>query len=216
MLVNLTCGRNPWKRASATTDETFRAFVKNPDFLASILPLTPEMNYIIRRIFQLDPLNRISLPELRHLVSQCPRFTTTEEEDDDIHDVETLVPRPQTPSIDYNSFEAPITPSTPHHGRAAFYKTKGIAHLPPLTPISPVTHRPRQHYDSCSSIASFDSLASHDQRELAHPPRIASEYLNETAAKYHHGFPDDIYNAPLPQPKMYNPVPQYCQQYAMA
>ncbi|KAJ9190752.1 hypothetical protein DTO166G4_921 [Paecilomyces variotii] len=76
ILVNLTCGRNPWKRASPE-DSTFRAFLKDPEFLRTILPLTPELNYILRRIFECDPVKRITIPELRTLIMECPAFTTT-------------------------------------------------------------------------------------------------------------------------------------------
>ena len=168
MLVNLTCGRNPWKRASVSTDETFRAFVKNPDFLASILPLSDELNYILRRIFQLDPAKRISLSELRHLIVHCPSFTRQEEyedeeqeeemtlasedeimtsAEDDIAMVEATLARPQTPppsvghvsSRTSASCHAPATPCTPNSGRAGFYKTRhGNTAQPPPTPISPL------------------------------------------------------------------------------
>jgi serine/threonine protein kinase len=76
MLVNLTCGRNPWKKASPE-DSTFRAFLKDPDFLSTILPISPEMNSILRRVFECDPRRRISLQELRELIVACPRLTTT-------------------------------------------------------------------------------------------------------------------------------------------
>lgn len=75
VLVNLTCGRNPWKRAS-TEDSTFRAYLRDPGFLSSILPLSPELDSILRRIFECDPLKRITIPELRELILRCPRFTT--------------------------------------------------------------------------------------------------------------------------------------------
>lgn len=74
VLVNLTCGRNPWKRASAE-DSTFRAYLRDPNFLSSILPLSPELDAILRRIFECDPLKRITIPELRELIIRCPRFT---------------------------------------------------------------------------------------------------------------------------------------------
>jgi serine/threonine protein kinase len=73
--VNLTCGRNPWKKASLE-DSTFRAFFKNSDFLKTILPLSPELNEILKRIFEIDPQKRITLPELRHAMYNCPRLTT--------------------------------------------------------------------------------------------------------------------------------------------
>lgn len=76
MLVNLTCGRNPWKRASME-DSTFRAYLKDPFFLKSILPLSTEMVCILSRVFERDPAKRITIPELRQLILECPRFTET-------------------------------------------------------------------------------------------------------------------------------------------
>ncbi|OOQ87104.1 hypothetical protein PEBR_18808 [Penicillium brasilianum] len=75
ILVNLTCGRNPWKRASLE-DSTYRAYRRDPSFLQSILPLSTEVTAILNRIFELDPSKRITLPELRSLILECPRFTT--------------------------------------------------------------------------------------------------------------------------------------------
>lgn len=75
ILVNLCCGRNPWKKASCQ-DPTFCAYLKDPDFLSSILPISPELNTILRCIFDCNPTRRISIPELRVLVVDCPRFTT--------------------------------------------------------------------------------------------------------------------------------------------
>lgn len=74
ILVNLTCGRNPWKRASVE-DSTFQAYLKDPFFLKTILPLSSEMVSILSRVFELDPMKRISIPELRQLILECPRFT---------------------------------------------------------------------------------------------------------------------------------------------
>ncbi|MCJ1350560.1 MAG: hypothetical protein MMC33_000541 [Icmadophila ericetorum] len=74
ILVNLTCGRNPWKRASSD-DATFRAYLRNSRFLSSILPLSPELDVILRRIFEVNPEKRITIPELRDLIVRCPRFT---------------------------------------------------------------------------------------------------------------------------------------------
>jgi serine/threonine protein kinase len=74
ILVNLTCGRNPWKRASME-DSTFQAYFKDPFFLKTILPLSDEMVCILSRVFELNPSKRISVPELRQLILECPRFT---------------------------------------------------------------------------------------------------------------------------------------------
>ena len=73
-MVNLTCGRNPWKRA-CVEDSTFRAYLKDRQFLRTILPLSPELDAILGRVFECDPLQRISLQELRDLIVACPRLT---------------------------------------------------------------------------------------------------------------------------------------------
>jgi serine/threonine protein kinase len=74
ILVNLTCGRNPWKQAS-DEDHTFRAFAKSPGFLKTILPITDELNDILGRIFVRRPEERITLPELRNRILACSAFT---------------------------------------------------------------------------------------------------------------------------------------------
>lgn len=74
ILVNLTCGRNPWKSAS-TKDTTFRAYLADRQFLKSILPLSDELNAILTMVFEIDPSRRISLAELRHRISTCGAFT---------------------------------------------------------------------------------------------------------------------------------------------
>lgn len=74
ILVNLTCGRNPWKRASVE-DSTFQAYLKDPFFLKSILPLSSEMVCILSRVFERDPCKRITISELRQVILECPRFT---------------------------------------------------------------------------------------------------------------------------------------------
>ncbi|BGP19978.1 hypothetical protein JCM10213_006755 [Rhodosporidiobolus nylandii] len=79
ILVNLTCGRNPWKQA-CPSDETFCAYLGNPDFLRSILPISEHTNRILKRIFALNPLARISLGELRREIMAVRTFVMTEDE----------------------------------------------------------------------------------------------------------------------------------------
>lgn len=76
ILVNLTCGRNPWKRASRE-DSTFRAYMENPRFLRTILPISEELDSILSSIFQIDPRKRITIRELKAQVQACPRFTAS-------------------------------------------------------------------------------------------------------------------------------------------
>lgn len=79
ILVNLTCGRNPWRQAS-TKDETFRAYIHNPDFLRSILPISLELNNLLKRIFALDPDQRLDLPGIMAAVNEITTFTMSEHE----------------------------------------------------------------------------------------------------------------------------------------
>ena len=57
-------------------DSTFRAYRNNSRFLSSILPLSLELDFILSRIFEHDPLRRIRIPELRDLILRCHSFTT--------------------------------------------------------------------------------------------------------------------------------------------
>ncbi|KAG8828913.1 hypothetical protein FRC17_007365 [Serendipita sp. 399] len=79
ILVNLTCGRNPWRQASPN-DDTFRAFVHDSEFLPHILPVSAACNEILKQIFTLDPKDRITLPQLRQAIRKVERFTMTNEE----------------------------------------------------------------------------------------------------------------------------------------
>jgi len=74
ILVNLTCGRNPWKQASFQ-DSTYRAYDGSSDFLKTILPMTDDLNDILGRIFHPCPQLRITLPELRMRIMECTRLT---------------------------------------------------------------------------------------------------------------------------------------------
>jgi len=93
ILVNLTCGRNPWKQASFQ-DSTYRAFARNPAFLKSILPVTDELNDILARIFNPSPEYRITISELRDRIMACSRLTVIPG---------SVVPTPPT-SPEYASF----------------------------------------------------------------------------------------------------------------
>ncbi|CED85005.1 ran protein kinase [Phaffia rhodozyma] len=75
ILVNLTCARNPWRQACPLTDETYRAFVTDPNTLQTILPISSEANEILKRIFVQDPTRRIGLSELRELVLDVREWT---------------------------------------------------------------------------------------------------------------------------------------------
>ena len=74
ILVNLTCGCNPWKRAESC-DVTYSAYLRDPRFLQFILPLSNQLDAILCRIFQPNPRKRITLDSLRKAIIHCPHFT---------------------------------------------------------------------------------------------------------------------------------------------
>lgn len=79
ILVNLTCGRNPWKQA-CPSDETFNAYLSDADFLPSILPISKQCNELLKRIFTMNPASRISIKELKAEVRRMGRWTMTLDE----------------------------------------------------------------------------------------------------------------------------------------
>ncbi|KAF1796549.1 kinase-like domain-containing protein [Mucor lusitanicus] len=78
ILINLSAGRNPWRLASLD-DETFCGFLHDPNLLLKILPISAELNKILKRIFCLDPHRRITLDELYIRIQRCTYFTRTPE-----------------------------------------------------------------------------------------------------------------------------------------
>lgn len=75
VLLNLTFGRNPWKKASLVEDPAYRDYSINPDTLRCFLPVSPELNQIMAQIFHPDPYKRIKIPKLREWISKCSQFT---------------------------------------------------------------------------------------------------------------------------------------------
>lgn len=161
ILVNLTCGRNPWKRASPE-DSTFNAFLHDSEFLKSILPLTDDLDCILRRIFECDPAKRITVPELRQMILRCPRFTT--------HSA------PSSPSS--SPCTSPVDSSSPQSAYTANSSMEGFC----LTPQSPVTPQDEMHHYPGPNHAAYypappQSAApaprSYCPAPVSHPPHRA-------------------------------------------
>lgn len=166
ILVNLTCGRNPWKKASLE-DSTFNAFLRDQEFLKTILPLTNEFHYVLRRIFECNPAKRINISELRDLIYRCPAFTTRSA---------APLPSPPTTPADYSrelaceqqySQPQPFSLSPQVVAPPQIIAPAHVYAAPAFTPASSGTLHP-----SRSSI----NLSPHQQptTTLTAPPQIIS------------------------------------------
>jgi serine/threonine protein kinase len=224
ILVNLTCGRNPWKRADPR-DETYAAYLRDPNFLQSILPLSDELNAILRQIFNPNPRKRISLQQLRRSIILCRRFTLYPSatpspvmEADEWSG--TTLPEESMVCDPYQSFEeirgyvaveAPPTPiSTPQrppplnlHG----LRTIPQSHLPP-TPTSPKC-RPRAPKRNNKQIPTRREQAAaqrryHRDMSLSH----SSSGSSDRSYRFYDYTPEDSPCPPTPQSIRDAPISQ--------
>lgn len=163
ILVNLTCGRNPWKRASFE-DSTFRAFMKDPKFLRSILPISLELDAILRRIFEFNPAKRATIPEIREMIQRCSGFSATKAA------VATSLPSPPFSPVDYSRDAA--YNAYYQHTVPTVAPLPGPAYAP--SPFQHSTSSGSSHSDndsvfsSCSSASSASSTSSY--QHVSHPP----------------------------------------------
>lgn len=79
ILVNMISGRNPWRYAT-TDDQCFQAYLRDNDFLGNVLPISAEANAIIKRMFTIDSLRRISLEELKQEVIRVRTFFRSQQQ----------------------------------------------------------------------------------------------------------------------------------------
>jgi hypothetical protein len=55
-------------------DSTYKAFLRNPNFLKTILPLSDELNQILGMIFERNPEDRITVSQLKRRIMECSVF----------------------------------------------------------------------------------------------------------------------------------------------
>lgn len=79
--------------------------MKDPKFLRTILPISLELDAILRRVFDFNPAKRATIPELRQMILNCSAFTATKSV------VSTPLPSPPL-SPYYDCYQqAPAVPS---------------------------------------------------------------------------------------------------------
>ena len=185
ILVNLTCGRNPWKQASLQ-DSTYRAYTRSREFLKTILPLTDDMNDILARIFDSNPETRIGLAELRNRILMCPQFT---------------VPQAAPAQMPAHT-PAPVQPTMVEH--LPEYAGDEDAILDDYDYESPPS--PDSDYSDDGSLtssgSSIDELDDDDFREQDMAPEYSPKaYDAEQAAFYHaQGLSPQPLAVPAPSP----------------
>jgi serine/threonine protein kinase len=176
ILVNLTCGRNPWKRASFE-DSTFRAYMKDPKFLRSILPLSTELDSILKRIFEFNPAKRITIAELRDLIVRCPRFTASKSAAPSPLPSPPFAPADYARDVAFTGYQQPIVvPSVS--------PLPGPMYSPPIytqhsTSAGSSGSDNDSAFSTCSSVSSTSSTSSFThvvapQPQKLPPPRIQS------------------------------------------
>ncbi|KAK0482417.1 kinase-like domain-containing protein [Armillaria novae-zelandiae] len=73
LLLNMITARSPWEVAKRK-DKCFDAYLTNNDYFLAVLPISEGANSIFKKIFDLDPSSRISLPELRSEIVALDTF----------------------------------------------------------------------------------------------------------------------------------------------
>jgi hypothetical protein len=181
MLVNLTCGRNPWKRASFD-DSTFRAFMKDPKFLRSILPISMELDVILRRMFEFNPAKRATIPEIRELILRCSAFTVSKSA------VSTPLPSPPFSPVDYSR-------------DAAYNACYHVPAVPSVAPLPAPVYSPAPFQQSTSSGSSnSDNESVFSSCSSASSASSTSSYQNLPPQTHK-------FSSRVPQPTYVSPPP---------
>lgn len=180
ILVNLTCGRNPWRQA-CPQDETFRAYVHDPDFLRTILPISHATNHILKGLFALDPKERVSLRTLRKLVLAVETFTMTEDELRHAHSAARAAAAAVRPKVVVAPVPVPVEPIAnviDHNGAYAHIDVD-----------LDVPSSPHGDWSAHSTYADLDQDVldqidyQHQQQQVARPHVIPAHYPQHVSAE---------------------------------
>ncbi|KAM5540832.1 hypothetical protein V8D89_005476 [Ganoderma adspersum] len=178
ILVNMISGRNPWEKATLT-DPCFVQYVENPDFLFDALAISEGVNDILRHIFLLNPLARLSLQQLRLAVLRLDTFFRTE------HELSVVESYARAPAPEEQRAAAPVAapaPSRPVTAVAAKSHCHAHAHASRPSAHSPTAQRPPglsclpslggegRSTGSHSTTGSSGSVASTDESSMVITP----------------------------------------------
>jgi len=75
ILTNIITARNPWRYA-VMRDGCFAEYMKNNDFLKTVLPISEGVNDILKDIFVMNPSRRLTLANLRRRILALEVFST--------------------------------------------------------------------------------------------------------------------------------------------
>lgn len=132
--------------------------MKDPKFLRTILPISLELDNILRRVFDFNPAKRATIPELREMIMRCSAFTATKSV------APTPVPSPPFQPVDFNRnvafnpcYQVPAVPSvatlpSPAYSPVPFHHT---------TSNGSSTSDNDSVFSSCSSASSTSSTSSY-------------------------------------------------------
>lgn len=200
ILVNLTCGRNPWRQASFE-DSTYRAFTRNQDFLRTILPLSDDLNDILGRIFTRNPDERITLKELRERISVCSQLT--------IPAVPQAVftppasPKPNDyvtyeDSVDPTSYDAPLSPTSSNSDGESTCSSDEGSLTSSCSTIDDLDDEDVFEMQGEESMMPEPQLFDPEEPRMSFPP----EFIPQQTGPVHGGYPvcTPCPNPGLPQP----------------
>ncbi|KAK0485156.1 kinase-like domain-containing protein [Armillaria novae-zelandiae] len=143
VLVNLITGRCPWKIAKIE-DPSFKSLLHEESYFRRTLPMSPRAVTLLKRIFQLDPLLRITLPELRAEIVKMDTFF--------ISDADLLLADEQVRIVD-SYFTSPHCHPTPRQRKTQdhpFASLNDIALVPQLG-LSPEPESTHRHRAPCNA-----------------------------------------------------------------
>lgn len=138
--------------------------MKDPKFLRTILPISLELDTILRRIFDFNPAKRATIPEIRQMIINCSAFTATKSA------VSTPLPSPPL-SPYYDCYQAPAVPSmAPLPGAvyaSAFYPQHSTSSGSSNSDNGSV-------FSDCSSVSSSSSSSSYQNVYTAPAQKFSS------------------------------------------